>query len=349
MLRIAATLCTIALTLALVSPGEANPACGSLLPVGLTVLDGDLDCTSSLTDGLELQTDTVLDCAGYTITGPDMGVTPGTQTGRYGLRISDGAKRSIVQNCAVQGYERGLRFTNAKKTTVRHSSFCNNVRYGMNYDGFYTWGNVANDVVVCNNGDEGVHWGGPFGQSPTVGELPNRIKGGSQIFGNLAEGLYLLNANDVRIAGSFVYGNGAAGIYVKQSPDVVIENMTVMQDYVHAPNSTNLSIIHTTVEGGFVKLEGTSATLDGVCVVKDALGNPSQAFYLVGSPDVTILNGGVLNVNPAVNATSGSTGIVVTNLTVSPYPLRLDADATSGYASTSLIPDAGGFFDTACQ
>ena len=51
-------------------PAAANPACNALI-AGNVTLTADMNCTASATHGLRLSANTTLNCAGFTITGPD--------------------------------------------------------------------------------------------------------------------------------------------------------------------------------------------------------------------------------------------------------------------------------------
>lgn len=87
-------------------PAAANPACNALI-AGNVKLTTDMNCTASATHGLRLSANTTLNCAGFTITGPDGAQPNGASTGHYGLWASKvGGIR--VENCNVTGYERGL-------------------------------------------------------------------------------------------------------------------------------------------------------------------------------------------------------------------------------------------------
>src|SRR5262249_54855767 len=57
----------------------ANPACNALI-AGNVTLTAPMDCTNSATHGLRLSANTTLDCAGFTITGPDGARANGAST-----------------------------------------------------------------------------------------------------------------------------------------------------------------------------------------------------------------------------------------------------------------------------
>ena len=94
-----------------------------------------------------------LNCAGFTITGPDGAQPNGASTGHYGLRASNVG--GIKVDCNVTGYERGLYFSSvhdgfvkaATSTEIRDTSQPRQqlLRFALRLH------------TYSSNGDEGVH------------------------------------------------------------------------------------------------------------------------------------------------------------------------------------------------
>jgi hypothetical protein len=136
-------------------PAAANPACNALIKSNVT-LTADMNCAASATHALRLSANTTLNCAGFTVTGPDGAQPNGASTGHYGLRASDvGGIR--VENCNVTGYERGLYFSSVHDGFVKHSNFYGNTRYGANLVGPNSYGMLFDANTYSSNGDEGLH------------------------------------------------------------------------------------------------------------------------------------------------------------------------------------------------
>ena len=267
-------------------PAAANPACNALI-AGNVTLTADMNCAASTAHGLRLSANTTLNCAGFTITGPDGAQPNGASTGHYGLRASNvGGIR--VENCNVTGYERGLYFSGVHDGFVKHSNFYGNTRYGANLVGPDSYGLLFDANTYFSNGDEGVHISGPMNNGPTK---PNRFTN-SVASGNVGEGFYLLNANNVELDVITTFDNGLAGVYVKQSPSVTISHAHLIGDMMHVyGNSDAGAYSWVTIEGGRLKLQkdnGTagspnSNTFDHICVIYDPVnGQPEAAFYFEG-------------------------------------------------------------------
>lgn len=199
-------------------PAWGNPSCGSTLPVGQTVLDGNLGCQSSPTHGLIVQSGSVLDCQGYVIKGPD-GLQPdGAQTGHYGIYVLN-ASGAQVRNCKVKFYERGVRIRNSDNVVVSNTTSVSNTRYGYEITGMPSTWITVEGALIDRNGDEGMHLGGPFTATVGAGIWVT----GSVIMNQVAEGLYLLSVNvPVQVRGNVLDGNGQAAIYVKHTQGFLI-------------------------------------------------------------------------------------------------------------------------------
>ena len=110
---------------------------------------------------------------------------------------------------------------------VDNGRFYGNTRYGANLAGAGSFG-VLRRLHFEGNGDEGIHFAGPFNSGATK---PNRVMH-SVALNNVPEGFYLLNANNVALDVNTASGN-TAGLYVKQSPNVVVSHPRADGDYVH--------------------------------------------------------------------------------------------------------------------
>lgn len=320
----------------------ANPSCNALIS-GTVVLTGDMNCQAVKAHGLRLGSNTTLDCAGHTIYGPDSGIANGTQTGRYGLYASSRSNVTVLR-CAVTGYERGFYFTSVSGALISGSTFYGNTRRGGNLAGSATQDVLIDASVFTDNGDEGLHVGGPFSSGAT---RPNRITN-SIASDNVLEGFYLLKANYVQIDSSAASGNGAAGLYVKASPSVSVSRLRVDGDYVHVyDNSDTGTYSWLTITGGRVKLQKNSSTggvpnrntFDHVCVVY-ANGNPDSALYFEGvaeGENIVRSSGAFLVPGAsAVTAIRGTTGNSVEKLYVSPATLAVSLDGTSSFEELTL-------------
>jgi hypothetical protein len=300
-----------------------------------------MNCTAVKKHGLVLSSGTTLDCAGFSILGPDGAVANGVQTGRYGIYAS--SKSGItIKNCAVTDYDRGLYFSNVGDSVVDHSRFYGNTRLGAALAGPGSFGVLFDSCRFEGNGDEGIHFGGPFNNGATN---PNRVTQ-SVAMNNVAEGFYLLNANNVELDMNMAAGN-TAGLYVKQSPNVVVSHLTVTGDYVHLyGNSDGGRYSWISITGGRLKLQkdpGTKGvpndnTFDHVCVSYDpASGAPDSAYYFEG-----VTSGANQFTNSAakqiagkthVTAIGSSTGNIMSSLYIQPAALRTSIDGTSSFAT----------------
>lgn len=335
-LVVAALLCF----LAPLGADAATPACGATIS-GVVTLTGNMNCTAVKKHGLTLSSGTTLDCAGFSILGPDGAVANGVQTGRYGIYAS--SKTGItIKNCTVTDYDRGLYLSNVSNGVVEHSRFYGNTRFGASVAGSGSFGVLFDACTFEGNGDEGLHFGGPFNNGATN---PNRVMH-SVAVNNVAEGFYLLNANNVELDVNTASGN-TAGLYVKQSPNVVVSHLTVTGDYVHLyGNSDGGRYSWISITGGRLKLQkdtGTKGvpngnTFDHVCVSYDAAsGAPDSAYYFEG-----VTSGANQFTNSAakliagkthVTAIGSSTGNIMSSLYIQPAALRTSIDGTSSFAS----------------
>jgi parallel beta-helix repeat protein len=318
----------------------ANPACGATIS-GVVTLTGNMNCTAVKKHGLALTSGTTLDCAGFSILGPDSTVANGVQTGRFGVYASN--KTGItIKNCTVTDYDRGLYFSNVSNSVVNHSRFHGNTRFGASVAGSGSFGVLFDACTFEGNGDEGLHFGGPFNNGAAN---PNRVTH-SVAANNVAEGFYLLNANNVELDMNTASGN-TAGLYVKQSPNVVVSHLTVIGDYVHLyGNSDGGRYSWISITGGRLKLQkdtGTNGvpsanTFDHVCVSYDpASAAPDSAYYFEG-----VTSGANQFTNSAaklvagkthVTAVASSTGNIMSSLYIQPAALRTSIDGTSSFAS----------------
>ena len=324
-------------------PAAANPACNALIKGNVT-LTADMNCAASATHGLRLSANTTLNCAGFTITGPDGAQPNGASTDHYGLRASN-VSGIRVENCNVTGYERGLYFSSVHDGFVKHSNFYGNTRYGANLAGPDSYGLLFDANTYSANGDEGVHISGPMNNGPTK---PNRFTN-SVASGNVGEGFYLLNANNVELDVITTFDNGLAGVYVKQSPSVIIAHAHLIGDMMHVyGNSDAGAYSWVTIEGGRLKLQkdnGTagspsSNTFDHICVIYDPVnGQPDAAFYFegvtAGSNSITHSKAALIagkNSVVAINATTDNAG---TSLYISPPTITTRVDGTSSFTLTT--------------
>ena len=322
-------------------PAAANPACNALI-AGNVTLTADMNCTASATHGLRLSANTTLNCAGYTITGPDGAQPNGASTGHYGLRASNvGGIR--VENCNVTAYERGLYFSGVHGGFVKHSNFYGNTRYGANLVGPDSYDMLFDANTYSENGDEGVHISGPMNKGLTK---PNKFTN-STASGNVGEGFYLLNANNVQLDHITTFDNGLAGVYVKQSPSVVISHAHLIGDMMHVYGNSDAGVYSwVTIEGGRLKLQkdtGTagspnSNTFDHICVLYDAAnGQPEAAFYFegvtAGSNSITNSKAALIAGKNSVVAINATTGNAVTSLYISPSTISTRVDGTSSFST----------------
>ena len=324
-------------------PAAANPACNALI-AGNVTLTADMNCTASATHGLRLSANTTLNCAGFTITGPDQSQPNGASTGHYGLRASNvGGIR--VEYCNVTGYERGLYFSGIHNGFVKHSNFYGNTRYGANLGGPDSYDMQFDANTYHSNGDEGLHISGPMNNGPTK---PNRFTN-STARANIGEGFYLLNANNVELDVITAFDNGLAGVYVKQSPGVIISHAHLIGDMMHIyGNSDTGAYSWITIEGGRLKLQkdnGTAGspsdnTFDHICVLYDAVnGQPEAAFYFegvaAGGNTITNSKAALIAGKNSVVAINGTTGNSGASLYISPPTITASVDGTSSFTLTT--------------
>ena len=324
-------------------PAAANPACNALI-AGNVKLTADMNCTASATHGLRLSANTTLNCAGFTITGPDRSQPNGASTGHYGLRASNvGGIR--VENCNVTGYERGLYFSSVHSGFVKHSNFYGNTRYGANLVGPDSYAMQFDANTYNSNGDEGIHISGPMNNGPTK---PNKFTN-STARGNIGEGFYLLNANNVELDVITAFDNGLAGVYVKESPSVIISHAHLTGDMMHVyGNSDAGAYSWVTIEGGRLKLQKDNATggspsdntFDHICVLYDTVnGQPEAAFYFegvtAGRNIITNSKAALIAGKNSVVAINGSTGNSGASLYISPPSITTSVDGTSSFTLTA--------------
>ena len=322
-------------------PAGANPACNESI-AGNVTLTADMDCTASATHGLRLSANTTLNCAGFTIIGPDGAQRNGAATGHYGLRASNvGGIR--VENCNVTAYERGLYFSGVRGGFVKHSNFHGNTRYGANLVGPDSYDMLFDANTYFSNGDEGVHISGPMNNGQTK---PNKFTN-SVASGNVGEGFYLLNANNVELHHITTSDNGLAGVYVKQSPSVVISHARLIGDMMHVyGNSDGGAYAWATIDGGRLKLQkdnGTggspsSNTFDHICVLYDPVNRqPEAAFYFegvtAGSNVITNSKATLIAGKNSVVGINTTTSNAVTSLHISPSTITTRIDGASSFTT----------------
>ena len=322
-------------------PAAANPACNALI-AGNVTLTANMNCAASATHGLRLSANTTLNCAGFTIAGPDGARANGASTGHYGLQASN-AGGIRVANCNVTDYERGLYFSGVHDGFVNHSTFYGNTRYGANLAGTGSYGMLFDANTYHSNGDEGVHISGPMSNGLTK---PNRFTN-STAHDNVGEGFYLLSANNVHLDVITTFDNGLAGIYVKQSPSVIISHAHLVSDMMHVyGNSDAGAYSWVTIQGGRLKLQkdkGTagspnSNTFDHVCVLYDAANSqPDAAFYFdgvtAGSNSITNSKAELIPGKNSVVGIETTTGNSVASLYLSPFTITTRVDGTSSFAT----------------
>ena len=264
----------------------------------------------------------------------------GASTGHYGLRASK-AGGIKVENCNVTGYERGLYFSSVHSGSVKHSNFYGNTRYGANLAGPDSYGMLFDANTYSSNGNEGIHVSGPMTKGSTK---PNKFIN-STASGNVGEGFYLLNANNVVLDQITTFDNGQAGIYVKHSPNVVISHAHLMGDMMHVyGNSDAGAYSWITIDGGTAQVaegqqRGREPELQHVrhiCVHYDAAnGQPEAAFYFegvtAGSNSITNSKAALIAGKNSVVAINGTTGIAVTSLYISPPTITTRVDGTSSF------------------
>jgi hypothetical protein len=195
--------------------------------------------------------------------------------------------------------------------------------------------------TYSENGNEGVHISGPMNKGLTK---PNKFTN-SVASGNVGEGFYLLNANNVEPDQITTFDNGLAGVYVKHSPSVVISHPHLIGDMLHVyENSDAGAYSWVTIEGGRLKLQkdtGTagspnSNTFDHICVLYDAAnGQPEAAFYFegvtAGSNSTTNSKAALIAGKNSVVAINATTGNAVTSLYISPSTITTRVDGTSSF------------------
>lgn len=240
-LLLALTLCVLPL-----SAEAGNPACGQPLS-GTWTLVSDLDCSIWLTHGLDLQSFASLNCNGFKIIGPDLLQPNGTTTGRYGLRIDE--KQDVtVTNCHIKGYERGVNISESTNVSITGGSSKKNTKYGYNI-GVNSGGVTLDGVQAINNGDEGIHMGGPFVSQNTVKN--------SLAYLNWQEGVYLHKANGVLLMDTQISDNSQdpnashPDLNVDESTDLTVSNISVSsQIRVIASPQASASFCLSSVAGG---------------------------------------------------------------------------------------------------
>jgi hypothetical protein len=165
--------------------------------------------------------------------------------------------------------------------------------------------------------------------------------------GNVGEGFYLLNANNVQLHHITAFDNGLAGVYVKNSPGVVVSHAHLIGDMMHVyGNSDAGAYSWVTIEGGRLKLQKdnstagspSSNTFDHICVLYDpANGQPEAAFYLegvtAGSNTITNSKAALIAGKKSVVAINATTGNAVTSLHISPSTITTSVDGTSSFTT----------------
>lgn len=218
----------------------ANPPCGSFLPAGTTLLTSNQTCPGT---AYHASAGTFLDCGGFTITGPNTPpascnpVVPGCITGTYGVQV-DGVNGVSVKRCTITHFERGLYATNTSDSVFKANTFVDNTRYGAMLTGSGSNTRLANNSYITNR-DEGVHISDltGTGNSSTT----------DSAIGNIAEGFYLLAANNFTLMNCVTADNGAPGIYHKNSSNALVTNCQMTNDNIQILNSSGLPWIVNTI------------------------------------------------------------------------------------------------------
>jgi hypothetical protein len=340
---------------------DAVEACLTIKAGKTKVLDADVNCHQSGTPpdgavGVNMETNTTLDCNGFKIIGPNIPYDPEENAEEYHGIYAQKRRRVTVKNCRVEKYTRGLHFDGVRTGKVSDSHFDGNNRYGAALINKASFDNLWERNTYNQNGDEGLHLSGEFKKGTTK---PNKFLD-SEASGNDEEGWYLLNANYVQLDHNSATDNGLdpedgleAAVYVKNSSNNTIQYMTLTNNPLQLiGNSDSNNINNVTVVGGWVKLqsntEGTppvtsspnNNTFDHVCVQYSAVNQqPGTAFQFNG-----VVTGGNTFTNSAalliagkdhVGASNGSSGDTFTLLYIVPSTLKKDVDETSSVTITT--------------
>jgi len=197
----------------------AAQSCGDLI-TGHVTLTRNLLCDGE--HGLRLSPGAVLDCNTRVIAH----VSSTEPLDRYGIYF-DGADDAEAKDCVVEGFEVGIRVTDAAGAIVRGVVTRKNKRYGIEI----TQGSREALIVgttVAGNGDEGIHVSGSA--QPTEHWIAGNTVTGNGLTGNGGEGIYLLHTHGNTVLGNTVRDNDKAGIYVKASDDNRIEGNILVRN-----------------------------------------------------------------------------------------------------------------------
>ncbi len=115
------------------------------------------------TQALLLATNVVLDCANYTIIGPDGSAAAGATTGHYGI-YGTSINTVTVKNCRITAFESGIYLQSVHTAAIQDNMSFGNTRHGINHAGSSDYNSILSGDSVYSNGVSGLRMAGPFKQ-----------------------------------------------------------------------------------------------------------------------------------------------------------------------------------------
>ena len=186
------------------TPTPFRASCGGTIK-GTVKLATDLVGCSAV--GLKLAAGAELDCAGHAITG---------SRGTYGVYLLS-LSGAEVRNCRVSGFGIGIRISGGGVNALSGNEIFANSSYGIELAGG-TDGNLIEDNIVRDSGDENIH----IGAAADSNELD-----GNTLLRSTNENLYVLQAKKVTVTGNTISGGRGVAVYAKQMTSAYFSNNTI--------------------------------------------------------------------------------------------------------------------------
>jgi hypothetical protein len=326
--------------------GATACACGDSVTSDYT-MTADLDCSgagNNTKNGLDVGSNVVLDCAGFSVIGGDV-------VGKYGLRI-DTKNGVTVMSCSVSHFEIGIRVHDSYDVSIQEGDASMNLQYGVEVSDSSTAPDTTNvtvlGILAFANGDEGIHVSG------RSGVVANHRIIGNTVVGQNCEGIYILDidgvsgSNGVFVSNNNIWGNGlgggpdncnpnAAGLYIHNSDRNSFRYNSVTHDNIQLVGSSNNKFLRNAVNFGTIKL-GTGSNSNNFS--RDCtLGNstdPTDGFVFDASTGNTCATCAIVQPQThQIVASNGSTGTSFTNLYIASGTLNNSVDGTSGLTVTT--------------
>ena len=252
------------LALAVPTARAVAAECGGSIPCGCgdtvtghAVLREDLGPCDA--NGLVLNGDAVLDCAGHWIraaerppeprrTEPRPG-EPSRAAATFGV-ILDRTRGALVRNCKITGFSYGVEFSGARDSRLvgsevwKNGDFKTNVGYGVHLS--RSQGNTVETCTVHESADEGIHIGSGSDRNVVTG---------NEAYDNTRENYYVLSARGNRLVRNRGRGAVSANLYMKHAIETVVEGNQFESRPVVVRGRSVRNVFADNVLGGGVKLE----------------------------------------------------------------------------------------------